>query len=303
MNKRFSNFLIVLLCIVVLSIGIGGTFIKNNWSGWRFWEDKGNNHQELNKEINIEMKTAEEIYIDSKTAKITIIPEERQDVLVSLNGSITSFLPISQPELDANNDGKRITIKLNDNNKIISGINNIKLDVHIPKNYNKDMKINNITGSVNAADMTINILDIETVTGKIVLSNLIINKLTAFCTTGSIEANNVKTNETEAKFTTGQCKLNDFSGNIEAKGTTGSMDINYKEFNNDIKAAVTTGSININIPKNSEFKLSAHTSTGKISCDFPININESSKSNLIGQVGSVNNSIDLDVTTGSISIN
>lgn len=303
MNKRLKNFLIVLLCIVVVSIGIGGTLIKNNWSGWKFWEGNGDYHQEINKEKNIEMKTAEEIYIDSKTAKITVIPEERQDILVSLTGSITSFLPISEPKLDANNDGKRITITLNDNNRIIAGINNVKLDVHIPKNYNKNMKIKNITGSVNAADMTILNLDIEAVTGKVVLSNLSLNKLTASCTTGSIEADNLKTNETEVKLTTGQCKFNDFSGNIDAKGTTGSLDIRYKEFNNDIKAAVTTGSINISLPKNSEFKLSAHTVTGKISCNFPININESSKSNLKGQVGSSNNSIDLDVTTGSISIN
>lgn len=302
MNKGLKNFLIILLCVVVVSIGVGGTLIKNRWDGWNFWTEKGDYHQDINKEKSIQLGSAEEINIVSKTSKITLIPEDRQDIRVSLSGSITSFLPITEPELNLGSSGNKINIELKDNFKIFTGADNIKLDVYIPKNYNKDIKVKNTTGLVNARDMTLHNLEIDTTTGKIVLEDLAVNKLNVSCTTGGMEVSSVKTSETKVKLTTGSCKFNDFTGDIDAKGTTGSFDIGYKEFNNDIKAVVTTGSITIRLPENSEFKLSAHASTGKISCGFPINISESSKSKLEGQVGSGNNSVDLDVTTGGISI-
>lgn len=302
MNKGLRDFLIILLCVVVVSIGVGGTLIKNHWGGWNFWTEKGDYHQDINKEKSIQLGSAEEIYIDSKTSKITLIPEDRQDIRVSLSGSITSFLPITEPELNLESSGNKINITLKDNFKIFTGANNIKLDVYIPKNYNKDIEVKNITGSVNIGDMTLHNLEIDTTTGKIALEDLAINKLNVSCTTGSLEVSSVKTSETKVKLTTGSGKFNDFTGDLDAKGTTGSFDIGYKEFNNDIKAVVTTGSITIRLPEKSEFKLNARATTGKISCDFPINISESSKSKLEGQVGSGNNSVDLDVTTGGISI-
>lgn len=302
MNKGLRDFLIVVLCIVVLSIGIGGTLIKNHWNGWNFWSKKGNYYLDINKVENTHLGNAEEIYIDSKTAKITLIPEDRQDIKVSLTGSMTSFLPITEPHLNIESSNNKVSIILRDDFKIFTGSNNIKLDIYLPKNYSKDINVKNTTGSVNIAGMTLNDLDIDTTTGKILLEDLTLNKLNTSCTTGGIEADSVKTTEAKARLTTGTAKFSDFTGNIDAKGTTGSISIDYKEFNNNIRAVVTTGSITIRLPEKSEFSLNAHTTTGRISCDFPINISESSKSKLEGQVGSSRNNIDLDVTTGSISI-
>lgn len=302
MKKGLRDFLIVLLCIVVVSIGVVGTFVKNSKGSWNFWESKGDYHQEINKEKNVELKAAEEIYIDSKTAKITLYSEDRQDIKVDLSGNINSFLPITEPELNLNNDGKKITITLSDNFKMLTGINNIKLDIYIPKGFDKDIKIKNITGSVNIANITLNNLDIDTTTGKILLDKLSVNNLTASCTTGGIEIDDADTNDTKIRLTTGSAKIEDFSGNINAKGTTGSFDISYKKFSNDIDAVVTTGSIVIDLPEKSEFKLNANATTGKVSCDFPLNIQENSRNNLIGQAGKGVNSINLNVTTGSIAI-
>jgi Uncharacterized conserved protein len=302
MKKGLRDFLIILLCIVVVSIGLTGTLIKNHKGSWNFWEDKGDYHQEINKEKNIELEAAEEIYIDSKTAKITVFPEDRQDIKVNLSGTINSFLPITEPELNLNNDGKKVTITLSDNFKMLTGTNNIKLDIYIPKSFNKDVKIKNITGSVNIENITLNNLDIDTTTGKITLDKLSVNNFAASCTTGSIDINDADTKETKIRLTTGSAKIDNFSGNINVKGTTGGIDISYKKFDNDIDAVVTTGSIVLDLPEKSEFKLNAHTTTGKISCNFPLNIQENSKNNLIGTSGNSDNSINLDVTTGSIAI-
>ena len=76
----------------------------------------------------------------------------------------------------------------------------------------------------------------------------------------------------------------------------------YKNFNNKIDIDSVSGNTEIILDKESKFYLKAKTTSGDISCDFPITIKDNKKNLLEGNVGTSSNNIIIKTTSGDIDI-
>ncbi|MCG8483703.1 MAG: DUF4097 domain-containing protein, partial [Clostridia bacterium] len=99
----------------------------------------------------------------------------------------------------------------------------------------------------------------------------------------------------------GNITLKNASGNLDIKGKTGKVMVAYNDFENqNIKIETTVGSITLKLPNTAEFLLEAKTSSGSFQSDFPIKITD--KKNINGQIGSKNNKVLLQTSSGSMKI-
>ncbi len=73
-------------------------------------------------------------------------------------------------------------------------------------------------------------------------------------------------------------------------------------FYNNITITASSGDVDIILPKDAEFNIKASTTSGDIGSSFPVTVTGKLKNNLNGKVGNSNNTININTTSGDISI-
>ena len=101
----------------------------------------------------------------------------------------------------------------------------------------------------------------------------------------------------------GSITIDSFFGDMNAKLSSGNLRVKYVDFANKISVNNSSGDITISLPDKSNFELNAETSSGKITCDFPITISGGQdRDELKGIVGTGKNTIIIKASSGDISI-
>ena len=84
---------------------------------------------------------------------------------------------------------------------------------------------------------------------------------------------------------------------------SGAINVQYASFaSNVISLDSASGDLKLSIPKDAVFYLKARSSSGKVSCGFPIQVKESGKNKLEGASGEGQNEVILDTHSGDIDI-
>ncbi len=124
-------------------------------------------------------------------------------------------------------------------------------------------------------------------------------------TNGTITAEGFKGSLT-AETTNGQIRLSRVEGKVEAETTNGGIEISGIAFKDGLRAETTNGSIRLvfDSPEKINARLRAETTNGHVTVDFPITIENMSKSNrsIEAQLGQGGPEISLSTTNGSITL-
>jgi lia operon protein LiaG len=133
------------------------------------------------------------------------------------------------------------------------------------------------------------------------MSNIKANVFNYDCSSGDFRAKGLSTGSSSVESTSGTINITDFTGDLKADSSSGDVSIDYANFDNNTDIHATSGNINLTLPKGSRFHLNATTSSGDISCDFPITITKNKKDNYLeGDVGSSGRVVRLDASSGDI---
>ncbi len=246
-----------------------------------------------------------EINVNAYSATINIIPEGTSNVKVHFYGDVTSNNSYTKPEIQCTKSGNSLVIKeVNETNTTSGFLNsNIKLDVYIPSDYNKDVELTCSSGDINVNEYKFNKLDCNISSGDLNMNNINANTFNYSNSSGNLKADKLTTNTTSLISSSGSININNFSGDLKLGSSSGDTNIEYGDFHNSIDMHSSSGQLVLTLPISAEFNLDASASSGDVTCEFPITISGKNDDHKIqGVVVNGKNKINLDASSGDIKI-
>lgn len=306
----FKNFDMKKFALTVLMVAIGAFFIgglvlvstggikKTNWNTESIQETK-----------TVSMNNVQNISVGSSSADVVVEPEDRTDLKAELKANVSKDIKY-RFKLTAEKNGNDINISLNNNHMFsffdfdMMTVNNLTLYIYVPKNYANNIAVDCTSGDIKISDFNIKELKAKTSSGDVEIKNINSDKFLCECTSGSIQGEKITTKDGNADTSSGDIKLSEYTGNIDASASSGSINLNFIKMPEKIDGESSSGDIRVSLPSDSKFSADAETTSGDINCDFPITINkgESDRQTLKGTVGSDENKMNLKATSGSIDI-
>lgn len=261
------------------------------------------------------------ISVDTSSIDVHFIPENRGNIRVHLTGYTTS----GEPELTAEQDGDTLHVYTRNNNQVISigfNISNLKLDIYLPADYSKEIKIRTSSGEIKIGKLNVEnfIYDassgnltgedfasknsrIETSSGEVRLTGFGGNlELKTSSGDASIE---YALESTNANITTssGEIKLLNFTGDLDSIAHSGDIKVDYTVFNNKVSMKSSSGEVELTLPIDAQFDIKANTSSGGIKTDFPVAQSGKIDEDILeGTVGNSSNQITISTSSGDVRI-
>jgi lia operon protein LiaG len=309
-NKdNMRRIVLYLIATVFISYGAGTAMLmsstKGDFSSITFSSAASSGKSvTVNQEKQENIDSIDEIYVEASSSKINIITENRKDVKAQLTGNISSPSLTMDPELEVSISGSRLDIKVKIQNTYWGPTTiNLKLDVYLPADYTKNLKLRASSGSISVDNIKLSSLDCSLSSGSLKLANAVIDNFQYKVSSGSLSANELITKSSNLTSSSGSIKIGSFTGDLKARASSGNIKVNYKKFDNHIDITASSGTIELTLPEDSEFSLVAKASSGTVSCKFPISIHEKSKNNYLeGVFKSDNNKIVLNTSSGNIKV-
>ncbi|MBW9147158.1 DUF4097 domain-containing protein [Clostridium sp. CM027] len=307
-KKVVKCLMIVVMCSIILG-GVGyvleyklGIIKSNNdiTQGSSTSNDKFN--IEATKEFSKgNIKT---INVETVSTDVNIITSKEDKIRVHFYGNSNSKK--SAPHLEAFVNGDDLDVLIKYPGKIF-GINintKINLDIYVPEDYKKDLKINTTSGDVIIGDLRLDKFKFQTTSGDAKINLLTTNETIFEGTSGKVNVKSLLSKKNEFKTTSGDTKIENITGDILGQSVSGWFKFKYKDFNNDINIDSTSGDVELKLPKKSEFKLDFDSTSGDLRNDFPITVTgEADKHEIKGDVGNGNKIIKINTTSGNATIN
>lgn len=303
-NLNIKRIVIYLTAVMCISFGIGfAVLLATSWdSTGGFSSIFSGGRYEVNQEKTSHSSGLKKINIDATSADIVIIPEDRSDVKAQLTGRVSNREIEPKLEMILDNDRLAINAKL----KNIIGINinsDLQLKIYIPKNYEQSIQVSTASGDVEIRGFMLKEFICNVVSGDLKANDLTSEEISFTSASGSIEGSNITSKSTSFKIVSGNTKLQNFKGDLKGSSTSGKVRVTYATFDNNINLTSTSGDVLLSLPDNAEFYLDARTTSGDVSCSFPITISEKKKDNVLsGTVKSDKHKISIHVTSGDIEI-
>ena len=308
---------IIILIVILISFTIAlcnilSFAIQNkewNWfMGFRGSDDI-RKEEYIRKEEKIDLTDIEKLKFELDSSDVNVFFTEESELKV---------IQYSYKELKGDEEFKvdktssNITIRKKNNIHFsFFYVNKIVLDVYIPKMYEKELDINDVSGDIKTndnlkfkdlkiystsgdiemGDIEADNINIETVSGQIELKKLESDVTKLKTVSGDISVESAK-GEIEAKSVSGNIEIEKIDGNVELTSTSG--DIESQDFKITGKSIIktTSGNVDMYINKESNCQIKAKSTSGNI--DFP------EGRNVIGQEPYIE--LDVQTTSGDIKL-
>lgn len=167
----------------------------------------------------------------------------------------------------------------------------------------KDLKVKTFSGDIRIKSMNAAKINFKSSSGHAELGSVQSEEITGSTFSGDITANDINT---------GNLDLHSSSGHIKA-GKLSAKNIKCKTFSGDVRFSnssiygseieTSSGTVTLGLSEDSEFTLSAESSSAEVTCQFPINITgKKGEHDLFGTVGSGTSKINIKTFSGDIKI-
>ncbi len=236
----------------------------------------------------------DQIDIDVSSISTNIISENRNSIKADLDGN-------GRVTVDRN--GNRITVSAKGTwFNWFNFVNKTKLTIYIPKDYHRNMKINLGSGNLTFSGQKLDELLLDIGSGNVELKNLEVNQLKHDGSSGNVEIDSLTTKSGSFDISSGSLDIKRYSGAIDAQLSSGKLDLQMDKLTNSVDIEVSSGQVRLDLPDRADFTLNGKTSSGSISCDYPLNSKGINNKTINGRHGSGKHKINLTVSSGSIKI-
>ncbi len=150
----------------------------------------------------------------------------------------------------------------------------------------------------------VKLIDAHSVSGSITVHD-VLSGIDQSLSTISGSVSTSRAHNLSASSTSGQIQFASDGGSLSARTVSGSIngDIDSLEKGGSARLATVSGSVTLNAFPGLDAKISLHSVSGRVSCDFPVTISEQKNNRLEGTIGAGAASLDAGTISGSISIN
>jgi DUF4097 and DUF4098 domain-containing protein YvlB len=209
----------------------------------------------------------------------------------------------------------------------------LTLEVRVPRRYAGSVKVTNVSGDIETANHEYSEFELVTTSGEIAVAAVrakqatirtvsgdvgadSVNALTASLrtTSGAVRVKSLAARDADISSVSGDVNVESLTGNATAHTTSGEVSLGYAAVPPSVSVVSTSGDVSISLPADAAFTLDARSTSGDISCVFPITI-EGRRSGqgehaLAGTVGGSGNKlvgaeasmIRIETTSGEIQI-
>jgi lia operon protein LiaG len=282
MKSNMKKFLIVLASIMAASFLIAFTILYTTGGITAVTV----NSSQIKSQDSFNADEVKQIVIDVVNTDVNVIPVVDKKIGVDFYGSISTNLIAGKPELVTDLKNGVLTISITYPKTITFGLINLAnlyLDVYVPNNFSKDIKVSTVSGNLNISKLSIENFNFKSISGNLNADSLSAKFLTVETSSGKVNLNGVE-------------------GKINADTISGEVTAVLKSFNNDLSIKTVSGEVNLSLPGSSEFKFKLGSVSGKIVNELGSKITFADSSNLEGIVGEGTFNITIETISGSIKI-
>ncbi|MFJ7975872.1 DUF4097 family beta strand repeat-containing protein [Peribacillus sp. NPDC096379] len=283
-----KNYLMIFLII----IGIALLFTISNTIPSLFSHGESN-HTKMSKGID-----TLDFHISSVEAKI--VPEKRSDIKAELSG---------KGSVNVRQKGNKVMIEYKRKwFEQIGFFNSPKLTVYIPENYHENMDISVSSGSLKFAGdsknhpMELKDLSVNIGSGHADFANLNVDTFTSVVSSGNFEMNAITTDSGNFDVSSGRMVVKHYSGQLQAEVSSGLVNIQLDKLTAPADVTVSSGSVKLDVPDDASFTLHGKVSSGVINNSFQLKNATTSDKNIEGTYGTGKYPIDLQVSSGNITV-
>jgi len=243
----------------------------------------------VNERKSLPITSINRIAINAVSENITIREVSGDDIAVRFHGSVSSASPDDRPHLKVNQQGDTAEIRIERKQHVVFGWtrNDAMLEVGIPKQY-----AGKLTAEGVSADITVGSHHYAEVALKTI--------------SGDILAQDLTTERTNISSVSGDVVVKELTGDVDANSTSGDVALAFAKMPGSIAVKTISGDIRLGMPPNAEFTLDAHSTSGDVTCDFPITLTNShadgEEHSLVGTVGSGKGTVTARTVSGDIGI-
>lgn len=287
-----KKFWIIILCVAILGAGlmIGGfvlgadTNIYIDESGFSI-----ENEDDYQTESHRDTQEISAIEIDTASSDIEIIPSDEYGFDITGKSLIYSF-----------KDGK---LKIVQKNTIFKWrlfgfyTQNDTIKIYLPGNANlESVNIRTASGKIRVTDLNADVINIGLVSGQTTMRSIVADTITLASTSGNIDITGASASRFDCVLTSGELTMSKIeSDGFSADLTSGNASL-AGDFRGDNRIKLTSGNVNIDmLGKKSDYSRFISVISGSVYIDGErANGNDSNTGAL--------NSLDIDVTSGSVKI-
>ncbi|MDA3846108.1 MAG: DUF4097 family beta strand repeat-containing protein [Vallitaleaceae bacterium] len=183
---------------------------------------------DIDDEKTIELGNISQLTINSVSSDITILFENRDDILATYKGSVRTAKKDYYPELTVSESSRKIGIWIDyPKNSLYLNDIDTKLTIYLPESYSADLSIGSVSGDININEATLELLDCDSVSGEII-------------------ADGINAERGKFKTVSGDITMNQFAST-------------------NVDASTVSGDISLEIPKSYDLDLTTNTVSGDVS--------------------------------------
>ncbi len=230
-----------LILLTIFSFAAGGLILKSNIQT-----------HEINEERTLGMENATRLEIEIKGENVTVKTLDSEEIRAVLHGTVESH-GSNFVKLVAYKTGQTMRVETKRPLRFISlgERESLDLDIFIPKNYQHELVLNEISGNTRIKDLKLRSFDFTTISGDLSGDNI--------------------SAEMKLDSVSGDLNLGKSKGKVRANTISGKINIDYATFENPVSAETVSGDITLKLPGGSCFDLIFETVSGKLNTDFSLN--------------------------------
>ena len=240
----------------------------------------------------------DQVSIITHSSDMKIVPESRNDVKATLNGS---------GELSVRKKGDTIEVEVKQKwYKFFDFNGGSDVTVYLPQDFKQNLKLEVGSGNVElnggSNPFVLNKVDIDMSSGDVELSNLKTNSFEHDGSSGRLKVNQLSTKKGSFDISSGDVILTGYTGPLTGEMSSGQMKVQMDELTGDVSFDLSSGDVELDLPDDADFKLDTEASSGNISTSFTLKEQTVSNKKISGVHGSGKHQVNISLSSGNASV-
>jgi len=263
----------------------------------------------VNARKSLPLEKTDRIEVGVVSTDVVIRAGEGDSIEAWFHGTVSAPSPDNIPHLRVDRRGNTVRAIVEWKNRpTTSGWRgDTILEVSVPSKYTGALSAESVSGDMKLEDHDYEQLMLKTTPGDIEVDSVKAARLDARTTSGDASVRKLTTEHVEFYSVSGDVDMRAITGDARVHTTSGDVELSFARAPGTVAVETISGDVRLRMPSDAGFTLDARSTSGEVTCDFPITITGSHKgvgeNSLAGQVGSSKGNITVRTLSGDIGIN
>jgi hypothetical protein len=299
---------VVVITAIVAVVALGLAMVVGFAAGGFSPRQFGRAGAAVDERKSLELQGIDLLSVTFVSGKVLIVEGAGSSVEAWVHGTIGAGNPDAVPHLVVERSGSSADIRLERIPPLGMGLywSNLALEVSLPAGYMKKLTVKTVSADVEVADHSYSALEVSTTSGDLTVGAVSAPDFRMSTTSGDLRAARVSAQRADISSVSGDVEVASMTGDTNLRTTSGKASLTFEALPGRIDAGSVSGDITIALPVNAQFALDARSTSGKLTCGFPITIKENRSGGgshvLSGTVGAGGSSVVVRTVSGDIGI-